>query len=407
LDPLIHENGYSFKIDYLNLEIMDTIKAVKTIMLISLFLVVTSCRDADVAKLRSIDFTSHIERQDIRLSEIAKSVEYIQLETSKESFISMVSDIQFTKEIIAVFDNQLQKLFVFDRSGKFLNVISNLGKGPEEYIHLFSFAIDPDTSTLYLHTPIDRILKFQFDNTFEDEIKLAFGKILRFTKIKKGFLCYVARPNRALFSGVTCFILSESGSLIKKVLVRESSGVGSSFMSYFSFYCLADTTCFWESGFDTIYGVSNKTGTITPRYLLNLGSGTVSGKDYSTKERLDAEIKQGGMVIASVFESTSFFIFSIIQGGKIKKLFYDKNSSRMTDLPMKWQIGLINDLDLGPRFLPEYSVNDSVLCEVIESYELQMYMRESQGRVGTKDPILLKALDDPGSNPIIMLVNLK
>jgi hypothetical protein len=141
--------------------------------------------------------------------------------------------------------------------------------------------------------------------------------------------------------------------------------------------------------------------------LLNLGSGTVSGKDYSTKERLDAEIKQGGMVIASVFESTSFFIFSIIQGGKIKKLFYDKNSSRMTDLPMKWQIGLINDLDLGPRFLPEYSVNDSVLCEVIESYELQMYMRESQGRVGTKDPILLKALDDPGSNPIIMLVNLK
>ncbi len=70
--------------------------------------------------------------KDLYLSDIAKSIEYIKLETTPASLISSGS-LVVGKKYILFLNRQPVKLMLFDRSGRYLREIGKHGKGPGEF----------------------------------------------------------------------------------------------------------------------------------------------------------------------------------------------------------------------------------------------------------------------------------
>ena len=69
------------------------------------------------------------------------SIRYVKLETTDLSIVSNIRKILMDDERIYILDN-LSKIYVFDKEGKFQYVIDKIGQGPEEYISASNISLN-------------------------------------------------------------------------------------------------------------------------------------------------------------------------------------------------------------------------------------------------------------------------
>ena len=69
------------------------------------------------------------------------SVEIVKLETAQECLMGVVKRIYVVDSLLFISDSN-EKLFVFDRSGKFRNTIGTLGRGNDELLSMVDFCVD-------------------------------------------------------------------------------------------------------------------------------------------------------------------------------------------------------------------------------------------------------------------------
>lgn len=76
----------------------------------------------------------------IHFSDFADSIEYVPLDDCPDAIISHVDKIEVTcNGDYLVFDDKLRKIVRFDSLGNFLNIIGELGHGPNELVHPITF----------------------------------------------------------------------------------------------------------------------------------------------------------------------------------------------------------------------------------------------------------------------------
>ncbi|MDD2526182.1 MAG: 6-bladed beta-propeller, partial [Bacteroidales bacterium] len=83
------------------------------------------------------------------LSEIADSVSYVALETTKETLTK--DGIRYGDRYYTIVNEE--KLLCFDKGGKYLHQIGRQGQGPEEYLYLFDYSyfnVDPTNNWVYV-----------------------------------------------------------------------------------------------------------------------------------------------------------------------------------------------------------------------------------------------------------------
>jgi hypothetical protein len=100
------------------------------------------------------------------MNEFVDSVLYVPLETTDESLIGEITQVEYFDGKYFVLDgNQAQALFVFDSTGRYLWKISRIGGGPGEYISLSEFSIDYQSKHIHLLSlnPV-KVLEFDFQN---------------------------------------------------------------------------------------------------------------------------------------------------------------------------------------------------------------------------------------------------
>ena len=98
-----------------------------------------------------IDLDSTEKLNEISISSFFSKVELIILETTDESIIGEVSDFQVFDDYFYILDCRHERqLKVFDREGKYIRSIGNLGRGPGEYSSLSSFTIDAENKEILL-----------------------------------------------------------------------------------------------------------------------------------------------------------------------------------------------------------------------------------------------------------------
>ena len=88
----------------------------------------------------------------------------VALETKESSFFSEITRLSLYDNKIYILDRAINSLLIFSMTGKFLNKIQTIGRGPGEYISLWDFAIDEDREHLILYTDIPyRLFTYTLD----------------------------------------------------------------------------------------------------------------------------------------------------------------------------------------------------------------------------------------------------
>jgi hypothetical protein len=134
----------------------------------------------------------------------------IHLEETDYALIGEIDEIQVFDGHIFVLDIFIaKKLFVYDMNGKYIRQIGTMGQGPDEYMGILSFCIDPDKKEIYL---LDywktRLLKYRIED----------GKLLNKIDLPRG-ISYsdIAYVEGNIYADITHDNPDESDNLICKI----------------------------------------------------------------------------------------------------------------------------------------------------------------------------------------------
>ena len=95
-----------------------------------------------------LDLTKDYPEIEVDIHEIA-DVEYVPLETTDESLMIAGVEYCISDKYIITYDPP-GTVFFFDRTGKHIRTICNIGQGPKEHFSIFSFAVDFNREEYYI-----------------------------------------------------------------------------------------------------------------------------------------------------------------------------------------------------------------------------------------------------------------
>ena len=99
------------------------------------------------------------------------SVEIVKLETAQECLMGVVKRIYVVDSLLFISDSN-EKLFGFDRSGKFRNTIGTLGRGNDELLSMVDFCVDALKRNVYVFDLLrKKIFKYDFQGHLLDKLR--------------------------------------------------------------------------------------------------------------------------------------------------------------------------------------------------------------------------------------------
>lgn len=108
----------------------------------------------------------------MRLSEIADTIEFLELKTPKETIITRIWDIFPTDEFLFIFSRD--GVFQFTKNGDYIRKIGRDGQGPGEYTLAIGTDIDFGKREIVISDVAQKLLFYDFDGNFLREEKWGY-----------------------------------------------------------------------------------------------------------------------------------------------------------------------------------------------------------------------------------------
>ena len=162
-------------------------------------------------QVQSINIDSLKNEGMINLSSVFKRVKTIILETNKDALIGNINSVQVFGDKIYILDSEKAKcIFVFNKSGKYLQRIGNVGKGPGEYVKPTDFTIDMKNKFIYiLDNQSYRVLKYDLlSGKFISDIIIPDSRIL---------ISHIQYVDDKLFVDATSLVKGQESYLLQKI----------------------------------------------------------------------------------------------------------------------------------------------------------------------------------------------
>jgi hypothetical protein len=172
----------------------------KSLIPVILIIVLTSirCINKKSNQDNTVEADSKIETQilsfpisgenTLKVSYFADTVIYVPFETTPESLMDRIKQLWLNDSIIIV-NCYKAGLLMFQIDGKFIRKIGKPGRGPGEYGLIFDFDVIHDT--IYVSCSGRRgFLRYKFDGTFCDEIRLKYQPVFFSTTSDQKLACY-------------------------------------------------------------------------------------------------------------------------------------------------------------------------------------------------------------------------
>jgi hypothetical protein len=139
--------------------------------------------DIPVLKVSDLETVESIELYDTNYFD---KVEFIKLETTDESILGEISQIEIFENHIYILDRKGRSLKKFDLAGKYLHDIGRVGLGTEEYNTVTAFYINPNLKTINIYDPLkSSVLQYDFSGKYikttkSGDFALTFAERLSF-----------------------------------------------------------------------------------------------------------------------------------------------------------------------------------------------------------------------------------
>lgn len=354
----------------------------------------------------SIDiYNAYKNRKDNSLSLIAKSINYIPLETTPECLIGDISNaiITTTDIFVYVYENICYR---FNRQGKFINTIGRIGNGPGECLRTRDIAVDTINKWVYI-LDYDKILKFDYGGKFIKSFRPEEGAL-------SGSQILMVKPNLYLIGNVGygnsepgqrfsfSFFSDLQNGYISNIKCEKKDKIPFcvNLPSMYNYNQESFIKDFWS---DTIYRVKNPYE-LDAYAILKLGK--FKYREAEDKSILSGKRNNGEewiLDVRQVAESDRFIFLRTNKGvfiyDKIKEETYCANYQKINN---NWGI-FDNDLTQNSKLMVNFPfvINNNMFLVHNNAYE---FFEENATQL--KLPDVLKNLT-PEDNPVIALIKLK
>lgn len=371
--------------------------------------------------LKTIDLASNfkLENEKMKLSDVVSNVEYIKLETTDESVIPNAVRLKTTDKYILVSDWVFEYIYLFNKEGKFIRKIGQLGQGPRQYRLGISYTAND--SIAYIQTNwLGKIMKYRLsDNSFAGEIPAKNTKEIYL--LPNNNIVAVLRAGNDIKKIFTALIMNNKGDTIayKKPYInieRIQKSYPENYLGELISWQTKGQICIYEFNNDTIYSI--RKSEIKPRYVLKLGKYKMPEEIfYSGQNRFKEEEKY--FTIRGFTECENFLYIRFSYQGDTNSWFAQYNKKNENIKFWKHKInpsygsGCYNDIDGGPMVIArtdkENHTWSPITYEMGEEYltpehfaKMEVLFPEKKAELQN----LLKSMKED-DNPIIVLYKLK
>lgn len=140
------------------------------ILIITLFSACTKHRSGAQEGLYIIDFEQcMIAEQSMKISEIADTIEYLELKTPKDIIMARILNIIPGDDFWLI--HTKDGIFKFTKEGEFVKEIGRKGQGPGEYLRILGIDIDPIRQEI-IQADMQQILFYDLDGNFLRNAKI-------------------------------------------------------------------------------------------------------------------------------------------------------------------------------------------------------------------------------------------
>jgi hypothetical protein len=348
----------------------------KLLISVGFFMLMSSCGKKTAnysAQSIAIDF-DNIENID--LSDSA-NVKRIPLETTDNSLLYEIQSIEFLDNKIFVFTKN--GVVAFDPNGKFLFNLGKRGQGHGEYQDVTSFFIQERKICLF-DIATQRVLTYDENGQFLSAVRIAQEEEISIIYPLKSQE-YIA-INRYMSSNKHTSKFSFLNNKFEKLHNIDNCYLESTEFDVNCFYSFKNEILYWKFLNDTIYSITQRDRTITPKYIVDF-------QDYAIPQYI-RETNNTGRLIEYVSTSDNPNIASLIR--------YVQEDSLYIRFGFIQKEAIIN----YSRF--NKSTKTIKTCHIIDS-KRQLFPNFF---LLYKDGIIIISasyIDDEENNPLLMFVN--
>lgn len=238
-----------------------------------------SVNDTNVDSITRIDLLTEPEYTINKLSEIATTVEYIPLQSSKSSLLNsfVLKIVGSNNKIFIQNSGFTHEILCFDKTGKFLFKLQNSGRGPEEYINITDFDVSADNTILILLSDLShKILLYKISDsgftfhrslTLKDPVPMRIGLV---PETDKTFLAIApwrgSEPTLSITINNAGDTIHFKPNCYKYEMVRKNNyrSLGET-----QVYSVNNTVCFKEEFSDTVFYIDSKDNLFKPRIIFD------------------------------------------------------------------------------------------------------------------------------------------
>lgn len=364
-------------------------------------------------QLVELDLKKLPEKRTLKLSEIGVTdVQYIPLETSKESVIERISEIIFGKDFFLVQNYSDIKMFRYD--GSFVTKIGTIGRGPNEFTVAHDVDINPKTGSIYVADGWQhKFLVFNKSGKVLRTFKTPVTGAMNFKFSDDWILCYI--QNHMGITENSYILIDTTGNILKnypnkypwKRTVPSVAYGGENI-----FYRFNGNLIKKEIYSDTVYSWKNEG--FEPHLILNVGRLRLTpanreGSDYKF-------IMNNYLTPVNLFEFSNFIYYEFIipWEGETEGLSYIGSKNGNFSVLFDPEVELINDFDAGPNIWPKTIKDNSTMVAWIDAIKLKQYVisinfktlkpiNSERKKQFEKFALSVKETD----NPVIMLIKIK
>jgi hypothetical protein len=279
-----------------------------------------SCQERSSDELTVIDVKNG-KSAEILLSEYFSSVEYIPLESKKETILSPSARFFVSEKEIIVIDKEI---LLFDKkTGEFKGTVSRQGQGPEEYSMLFRASyydisnsvlaskgnqwieINCETgqTKLVKKPDLSDMMRFSANDEKSAEFSMFMDPLMYSTKLNDDL--YIGYVNNADGKNPMKLVYFDATGKIQLVIPNYLTFEGNDATMIFYapiFDVSEDRTLFKEACNDTVFVLAEDK--IMPVYLFDMG-----GKGLAYSEQDNEEKMANAMMIKMMYESANYLFF--------------------------------------------------------------------------------------------------
>jgi len=396
------------------------------ITLIALSTAIISCNsgvDKGADNNKVIDIEKSIGKTAVvKLSEVAKSIDYIPLETNDSVLISYISRIICENDKIYVTDNS-DKLYIFDLSGKYLNTLFRKGRGPGEYINLRNFKVDEKSGNILVLDYTGDISIYDTNLNFVKKIKSPVKDVNFYTFETIGDSLFAA-ANFIVADNTPCNMIffNDSSELINSYKFRPIDFISNGEdvplrMNHPVLSKFGDEIRFFSVKSDTIFSI-NRGGEARIAYTIKQGKykepERVTFEDFSSQNSpfisispYYTETDNKIFLTLTLRNRTTEPIVRDSRSYTIANGLFNKTVGKFSILAqsVKGITGLMDDLKEGPPFWPEVSNSQQDLISYKNASMIITYAHE-QPEAGDFIKELAAKLNE-NSNPVVIIAKTK